>query len=244
MVDTETLRNFSNWVLWIGLFLAACGTFGVNHFRGKFEREKDLIRANVERERDIVAQQKAADADRQATTLKADIARLVSDGRQLNVQLQPFLELAKRRFPELTPDQALTKLRKDLATIQNRTGAIEASLRPRALSTMDIETLSAQLRAVGSQRVRLLRNNNDEAARISADIKTLCERAGWPIENDLIDLVGNAEGMGVFRSGEQPSPACVALVLAVRGKGFAIDPIRDDTLPQGTLVVRVGSKSR
>jgi tetratricopeptide (TPR) repeat protein len=54
-MSTETLRDISNILLVLGLVAAACGTFGVNYFRGRLERERGAISQGKEREAELRA---------------------------------------------------------------------------------------------------------------------------------------------------------------------------------------------
>src|ERR1039457_6838586 len=65
-MNSEALRDVANIVLIVGLVVAACGTFGVNYFRGR-----------VEKERGEKAKMKEAQSDARAANLQGDISDLV-----------------------------------------------------------------------------------------------------------------------------------------------------------------------
>jgi len=65
-MSAETLRDVSNLLLWVGLIAAACGTAGVNYFRGR-----------IERERESAAQAKEQQVELRASTLQSKVDDLL-----------------------------------------------------------------------------------------------------------------------------------------------------------------------
>jgi hypothetical protein len=83
-MTAENLRDVANVLLVLGLILAACGTFGVNYFRGRVEAER--IEAARARERD---------AEANAGTLRSQVTELVAGKDELLHQNQELSGLVK-----------------------------------------------------------------------------------------------------------------------------------------------------
>jgi hypothetical protein len=79
-MSTEALRDLSNVLLWVGLITAACGTAGVNLFRSRLEKE-----------REITSKASAKEAEQRATALQTKVDDLLQRNESIALQNEKLL---------------------------------------------------------------------------------------------------------------------------------------------------------
>src|SRR5580704_6987270 len=115
-MNPETLRDAANVVLIVGLLVAACGTFGVNYFRGQ-----------VEKTRSSAAKIKEQQSDNRASTLQANVSELVAGKDELLRQNSELSTLVKSLRGQVGERDS---------TIQQLTNEIAATKRYSYVSTL------------------------------------------------------------------------------------------------------------
>jgi hypothetical protein len=99
-MTTETLRDISNILLVLGLVAAACGTFGVNYFRGRLERE-----------RGAASQAKELEAETRAAALQVKVDELLDGNKAVVGQNQKLLgDIQKYQADLLARDERIREL--------------------------------------------------------------------------------------------------------------------------------------
>jgi type II secretory pathway pseudopilin PulG len=230
----ETLRNVANVLLVIGLALAAAGTFGVNYFRGRHEKEREERQAAKE------AQQATHEAE-----FQSKLEALLDGNQVLQRQLAPFEKLAKDRYPGSSTEDALAKFRVDLSQLEARAKALEEQAAPRVLTDEQrrvfLQVMASQPKAeVFIQCIA----GNQESCTFANQLGEVFRAAGFPTEVSEAVLFGASAGppVGVYMLLAQSGyPSCApALQAAFAQMGLSVE-----TYPRGEpgrISITVGVK--
>lgn len=168
----DFLRNASNVVLIVGLFLAALGTFGVNFFRAKLEKQRETRQAEREGQREA-----------REALLGSQVDELVAGNKRLEAAIQPFAELATQRFPGVSQEEALSRLREDIEAVRRRAEDLERAVAPRRLSAEQRASVAVRLRDVPKAPVFIVcLSGNAESCAFAADVARALREAGFAVE--------------------------------------------------------------
>jgi len=225
-VSPESLQTVSQIAVLVGAVLAALGAFGSAYFGKQADRAKST-RNQAEQ-----------------AQLHTQIDSLVSGNEKLREQLQPFVEIAKQKFPALGPEEALDKVKESLAQLEKKTDAINQRVQPRQLSDSQIATIAQSLKQAPVAKIHMIRPTGDsEVARFAEQFKISFQKAGWTVEKDVVDLSGAPRfGLVVFASQDPPNASVVALYNALKNVGLEFKLTRDVNLPPDVIGIQVGTK--
>jgi len=113
-MSPETLRNLANFMLIVGLGIAALGTFGVNHFRSVIEARREKHQGEGD------AQQAVREAE-----LNNKLEELLRGNATLQDRLAPFEKVARERYPTFSSEEALQRLSSGMTELKSRATALE-----------------------------------------------------------------------------------------------------------------------
>jgi len=233
-MTVETLRDIANYLLVGGLFLAALGTGGVNLFRARVERDKEEAVRGKEQQR--------LDKERE---LNSKIEALLKGNQTLQDRVAPFEILARARYPQAEPNEALRRLEHDLESIKARTAGIEARAEPRRIPKSARSNVIMTLRAYAGHRVRLsVPNGDSEAFEFASQITALLREAGLnagPI-NSVISTVP-IRGIRLAVESEAPGSFGAAILTALHLCGIDVSGHADPSrITANEAYLDVGSK--
>ena len=227
-MSPETLQTVSNWVTFIGVLLAGLGSLGGYQFGQRVSVLRDQQAATEKKE------------------LDGKIQTLLDGNSALSTRLAPFEELAKRQFPNASPDAALVGLREKLEALGQRTDKLESSVAPRRPSTAQAADLTARLRAGGAQTVTVMTVLGDpEAIGLSTSLKSALAEAGWQVTSiDGVTFHEPFVGVTISVSGF-PEPAGAELLKsALSAVGIKVRGSVDPGQAPDAVRLVIGSKAQ
>jgi len=161
----ETLQILSQLAIFIGIIATALGGFGSYYFGKKIEKITHSA-ARVKEEK-----------------LQGKIGELLEGNRSLQLQLEPFEDLAKRLHPSLDTQEALKELRQNLEDVERRADIPEKEMVPRTLAPQQRTAMVAMLRQIGSRKVTVTAVKGDQnALRFATELKAVIEEGGWDVK--------------------------------------------------------------
>jgi hypothetical protein len=228
-MNPESLQTVCQVILLVSAVIAALGAFGNTYFGNRADHAK------AERNQTEQAQ------------LRQKIDDLVTGNQSLQHQLQPFVDVARERFPGLGTDKGLEKIQESLRHLEQRTTALDERIRPRQLSEAQIVEISRRLKGVRSAKIHIIRPNGDqEVASLAEQLKKAFSMASWPVEKDLVDLTGAPRsGLILYSSGDPANASVTALYRALEAAQLgSLQLRRDMTLAADVIGIQVGSKTQ
>lgn len=230
-ISTEDLRNYSNYVLIFGLVCAAFGTFGVNHFRAKLEKERE----HSARQKEVAESSRQDKRDTQ-------LSELVALNQDLNAKLGPFEKLARQLFPSLPPDEAMKRLESRLGGVESRTAAIEEKAKPRAVDSKGVSAFNLALKPCAGQIVGIEAIGGDpEAMALARDLFDRFRAAGLSVPALPGTIISPDSWAGILVEIPPGSPketgSAIERALAAVGLRASVSVGSSDTIR-----VRVGHK--
>jgi hypothetical protein len=226
-MNPESFQTACQVVTLVSAVIVALGAFGNAYFGNRAERVKAERNQNEQ------------------TQLRHKIDDLAKGNEGLLLQLQPFVEIARERYPGLGTDKGLEQIQASLRHLEQRTTELAASVQPRQLSEEQIAALVRRLSGVTKAKVHIIRPSGDqEVARLTEQIKKVLGSAGWPIEKDLVDLTGTPRsGLVLFASTDPPNPSVRALYIGLEAAQLGpLQLIRDTSLTNDVIGIQVGAK--
>ncbi len=161
----------------------------------------------------------------------------------LNAKLDPIIELAKTRYPNIEEDKALSKLILDFQKIKKQ-------VEPRTLTPKQRKNLISTLKSEGRRKVIVASFLFDPESKSFGDqLSLVFKDANWKVSH-YKSSVNEFEGVVVtcITAKQEALPGYNTLVNALKTAGVKISnaQIREKTipaaLPEGTLLVVVGRK--
>jgi hypothetical protein len=107
-MDAATLRDVSNFILWAGLVAAACGTFGINYFRTRVERDRERTSATTQEQ----SARHASDLQAKVDELLRGNEAVVSQNKQLLSDIQGYQRDLRGRDERIRELEAAAKAAK------------------------------------------------------------------------------------------------------------------------------------
>ena len=140
----------------------------------------------------VVTVQSERKSDRESQELRVKLGELTHETqsgaelvKELQNQLQPFITLAREKYPSPDLNESLRSLHSDLQKIQERTTKLEAAevaTRSRSLSPSQVETLVKALSNYEGTPIGIkYRANDTESYNYALQFKGLFATAGWRI---------------------------------------------------------------
>jgi len=168
---------------------------------------------------------------------------LLSANKELQNQLQPFVTLARQKYPSGDVNESLKSLHSDLQKIKERTSALEASNRPRSLSLPQIETLVKELSQYKGTSIGIKYQANDsESYDYARQFRDLFSRAGWTITRvAATSYYAPFHGLEIgVKSDQAPEPA-LAITSILQLQSIEIKRVTH-TGQTESILLRVGQK--
>ena len=161
-MDPSTGKTLFQLVGFVSASGVILGSIGAWHYGRKLDQQKDI--ASVHREEN----------------LQATIDELAQGSRALQDKLDPFLELASSRYPDLALEAALRRLQGDLEEV-------------RELATRDIHKPLSQ--SVFERTVQLLRQWRDQHpnVQLQVNVNNMAAPNVDTVVDQLSSLLGSAE---------------------------------------------------
>ena len=162
--------------------------------------------------------------------------------QRLETQLTPFKTIAIAKYTG-SEQEALDKLAQNLKIVESKTAALEKQLNPHELTPEQIATIAEQIRSIKGVKVHFLSIASDpEAESFKKQIGKALEAGGWPVENDIIAVVGAFTGITLFASQDPPNKAISTLFFTLKGFGFTPQLVRKIDLPEDVIQIKIGKK--
>jgi len=162
--------------------------------------------------------------------------------QRLETQLTPFKTIALSKYTG-SEQEALNKLAQNLKVIESKTAALEKQLSPRKLTQEQTATITKQISLIKGVKVHFLLIASDpEAGAFKEQIKRAFEAGGWPVEKDIIAVVGAFTGITLCASQDPPNRAISSLYFTLKGFGLEPQLVRNKDLPEDVIQVRIGKK--
>lgn len=221
----ENLQVVSQVAILAGVIITALGGYGSYHYGSKIQERKDLASSKTEEE------------------LGTKIQQLLDGNNTLQEQLKPFEELAAQIHPTLQGQEALSQLRKDLGSLQERAAALENQAAPRLLSDAQRQGFAAALQGHAQTEVTVNATLGDqEGVQFANHLKAMLEEAGWQVHGvNQVVYTNPIQGLWISVKANPPTPAAVMLINVLNAGGV---PTKGQiAATQGEeLAIIVGSK--
>jgi len=170
--------------------------------------------------------------------LHSKIDDLLEGNKNLQQQLEPFIQSASQKYPGIALDEALEKLKEDLEKIK-------AKVSPRTLNQEQRETLIEALRLQERKKFSVIAVQGDqEAFDLAQSLKMTIQEAGYNVDD--IALVANIPFRGLHISvGTEPAPECANLIYEVlTDAGFMVKCSYESQQDPNIVSLFIGSKSQ
>ena len=164
---------------------------------------------------------------------KNQLKILDSRSIKLDSQLMPFLNLATRKFPQLSPDSALDKLR---VTIINNTYINNGSTK-RVLKNSNSIIEALQRQPKGAYQLFYL-TSDAETSDLAIEINSMLVKAGWTtIPPNLLISKPGLKGVTIYISKEKEPMITFAnsLSQALGNKGVGVSVVTENKLTDISL---------
>lgn len=235
-LTAEALRNLANIVLVIGLALAALGTFGVNFFRARIEKQRELRQADKE------VQQTAREHE-----LSQKLQSLLEGNQALQERLTPFEKLARERYPNSASEDALRRLQVDIGELDARAKALEERAAPRTVTPSQQQAFLKLMvpQAKATVAIQCIAGD-DESCNFAKELGRLFSSAGFPTQVSDAVLFGPTAGppVGVYMVLDREAvPSCApTLQETFRQMGLTVETYPGGS--PGTIAITVGVKPK
>ncbi|MDP2981722.1 MAG: hypothetical protein Q8O92_00140 [Candidatus Latescibacter sp.] len=195
----------------------------------------DLKKLTILTDLNAVHREKQAISERESLKIK-----LVD----LQDKLDPFLEIAKSKYPRLPTEEALKYLSQEIENIKQKTEIIESATKDRKLTEMQTNQLIAFLSNYKSNKIYIFSIWGDqESLRYAHIIKNIFIRSGWIVDG-VNQAMYNIPMDGLFISIQnEPIPEIAQIVFrAFRSIGIETIRNKDSNQEPSTVRIIVGSK--
>lgn len=222
----ETLQNFSNIAIALGIFLTAFGGYGSYYFGKRIERQKD------------------ADSQAKEVKLTKQIDGLSTSAKALEARLGPFEKLAETLYPNMQIEAAMEKLRQDTLELRKKTDEIEKKAMPRTISSQARIRCAEELRRIVGWKIRIEAAMNDQESFAFADsLAELFRASGWEVDGvHQVVWTKPVFGAFLFAGGSPPSPEANIVAQALVGNGLPLKPVAANDVGAKQLVLQIGAK--
>ena len=231
-------QAFKNFFKSVGVRAALITTIGIIFVAGMYiaNSRSNLVKNN-QNYINKIAKQKVT-----IHSLEQDCLTRDNKIQLLETQLTPFKTIALEKYTG-SEQEALQKLAENLETLEQKTSALEKRLKPRSLSVKQISILTEKTNTVKNIKIHFLLIASDpEAEFFKNQIKDSLLKGGWTIEKDEIALAGAFQGITLYASQDPPNQAVQILYQSLKEFGFELSMIRDITLPDNTIGIKIGKK--
>lgn len=120
--------------------------------------------------------------------LTKSMENLSASNEKLVKNLAPILEIAKERFPNLPPSEALEKLQNEMQQLETRTSSLEQKTTFRTLTPEQNTKLIKTLSLYQKHKISIHSDPDPESRQFAGLFKKVFKEAGWIISNDIIEL--------------------------------------------------------
>ena len=231
-------QAFKNFFKSVGVRVALITTIGIIFVAGMHiaNSRSNLVKNNQDYINKIAKQKDTIHS------LEQDCLTRDNKIQLLETQLTPFKTIALEKYTG-SEQEALQKLAENLETLEQKTSALEKRLKPRSLSAKQISILTEKTNTVKNIKIHFLLIASDpEAEFFKNQIKDSLLKGGWTIEKDEIALAGAFQGITLYASQDPPNQAVQILYQSLKEFGFELSMIRDITLPDNTIGIKIGKK--
>lgn len=224
---------------WVGAILSLVLTEG---FRAVVPSTESRQLAAARRE---TADLKKAFTEREEH-LNYKMDSLLKGNETLQERLDPFLKLARARYPQLDERHALGKLEKDVEALELRAAQLEERMRPRHLSAAQRNALIAGLGRGPKGAVTLMAVKMDqEATTFANELGSALHAAGFnvmPYSGPLILSMPPGVWISAPPAEEVPRHA-YALKQALNSVDISCDISTNPQVPPSSLLLGVGQNN-
>ena len=174
------------------------------------------------------------------------LEELKAERADLKKMLEPFVDLAKQRFPTDQNDAALQKLAKDLEKLDARTSHLERKTEVPTLTDEQIKQVAKRIGSHAGTKVRIIRENTPDLAPFLDQLQRSFTLARWEIIENSISFDNAYEYISLFARGEKgsdPPPYVRDLYLALKDVGIEIEKVTGDSkMKEGVVGIQIGRR--
>ena len=201
----------------------------------------------------VVTVQSERKADRESQELRVKLGELTHETqagaklvKELQNQLQPFITLAREKYPSPDLDESLKSLHSDLQKIHERTTKLEtaeAATRPRSLIPSQMETLVKVLSDYKGTPIGIkYRANDTESYNYALQFKEVFATAGWRITRVAMTFYYSpVYGLELGVKTDPASEAALAITAYFEQQGIDIKHVVYSEQTE-SILLRVGQK--
>ena len=163
----------------------------------------------------------------------------------LQRMLAPFIEMARTKYPALDEDEALGKLRGEVASLEVKANRLEERMKPRQLSAQQRNALIASLKSGPKGPVTLLAVMMDhEATKFAEELGSALRAVGFlvqPYEGPLMLSISPGVWVNV-RSGDSIPAHADSLTKALNSIGVRCQLSAQPVAGSSATILAVGPK--
>lgn len=237
------------WISRFLIFLIILGTIATVFIVYQDDKSTYSLQNTVDDIKEQHANEIKAATEREKNAIK-ERAALQNQLVDMNLKIDPFIELAKTRYPKETIDSALQKLIDDISKLENKTDIIkektdllEQTIRPRSLKQQDFENLVSVLNRFEKREIGITCVMGDqEAFAFATQLKSLFEKSGWKVKGVSQSVFTSpVKGWYIAVNSDPPPETANIVFRAFQSIGITLPGFRNESLPNETVEILVGS---
>ena len=233
-MDINTWRNICQLAIFVGSGIAGLGGVGVWYFGRQSDAAKD-VKSEIQRQ----------ELSQQLGDLKRGNELLQGGNEALLKRLEPFERLAQERFPSAPHDEAMEKLRKELADVKNLATRdmpkpLQASVRDQVVSKL------RELKNSPSVGLHFHNTNLRNTEQLFTQLEEILRLGG--IKHEVVTLTGMSIGLpawAAYSVDSAPASETTAKALVVALAPFLGSPKRLNSvqnMPVGRVEISIAGQ--
>lgn len=188
------------------------------------------------------AEQRRKDAERRAEEAEKTQKELRSQMDKVSKHLAFFETIAKKRFPNLPPSEALEKLQNEMQQLETRTSKLEQKTAFRKLSLSQKNALINSLSPYKGHKIHIQTIGDVEARQFAEAFKEVFEQAGWIVSGFGL-MIYQVQPVGIIiKIGKYPSSVGEIIYDAFQAVGLQVQGKVNPSFKSDDVVLIIGSK--
>ena len=172
----------------------------------------------------------------------------MGNNQRLEAVVTPFLALAKERYPNLPPSEALEKLQSEMHQLENRTSTLEQKTTPRSLNLVQTDILIKSLSPYQNQVHNILivaPVGDTESFQFAEVFRDIFEKAGWNVHTiRLMEFRRHIPSGIIMEVGEPPYKDGDIIYDAFQAVGLEVQLQYNPELSINEVMLLIGTKKQ